>query len=171
MLQADGSSGAAVHVLRRILELEPDNPRAHFALGQVLPRLQDCLGQWIPNTQTQQSSATWPYAIRRSSILAMVLRLKILSPLCTFDPPARMASTPYVTDAAASLHDRCCRRCKTGGLRRRLTGRAPSMRRTPSSSHVPTSALAWRLPSFRCVRLKVDYAKAWPLPRLRVWKC
>ena len=36
-LRAGGSSGAAAHVLRRILELEPNNSRAHFALGQVLP--------------------------------------------------------------------------------------------------------------------------------------
>ena len=38
VLQAEGASGAAAHVLRRVLELEPDNTRAHFALGQVLPR-------------------------------------------------------------------------------------------------------------------------------------
>jgi hypothetical protein len=34
-LQAEARAGAAAHVLRRILELEPGNPRAHFALGQV----------------------------------------------------------------------------------------------------------------------------------------
>ena len=34
-LRAEGRAGAAAHVLRRILELEPNNSRAHFALGQV----------------------------------------------------------------------------------------------------------------------------------------
>ena len=49
---------------------------------------------------------------------------------------------------------RRCRSCRTGGLRGRLTGRVLSTRRTPSSLHAPTLALAWRSPSSRCVRLQ-----------------